>query len=208
MKNGIINQALLSKTLDWAYSKATTGFMGVDSAYQLGDEYLKLNGAIDYKVNSLIKWQVAKSGTSGFLGSVGGLMVMPFAMPANIASVMYIQIRMIAAIAYMGGHDLKDDRVKSMIYICMAGNGAKEIAKEFGIKASERFLQSMAKDLSMRTVSEVNQKVGQKLLVKFSEKGASSITKVVPIVGGIIGGTFDAVSTNMVGKIAQKTFIN
>lgn len=204
-----VNQGVITKTLDWAYTKAVVGFTGVDSAYELGNDYMKHAGTLDEQVNSLIKWQVAKSGTSGFLGGVGGLIVMPVAMPANIASVLYIQIRMIAAIAYMGGYNLKDDKVKSMIYICMAGNGAKEIIKDFGIKAGEHFLQSFAKDLSMRAVTEVNQKVGQKLLTKFGEKGAtSSFGKAVPLMGGFIGGAFDAVATRIVGKVAKKTFID
>ena len=31
--------------------------------------------------------------------------------------------------------------------------------------------------------------------------------KVVPILGGIIGGTFDSISTNIIGNIARDAFI-
>ncbi|EPH0759880.1 hypothetical protein L9F62_005202 [Klebsiella pneumoniae] len=36
---------------------------------------------------------------------------------------------------------------------------------------------------------------------------APSLGKMIPLVGGVIGGTFDGVSTNLVGNIARKTFI-
>lgn len=39
------------------------------------------------------------------------------------------------------------------------------------------------------------------------DKGAVNLGKMVPLVGGIIGGAFDSVSTNIVGNVARKTFI-
>ena len=55
-------------------------------------------------------------------------------LPANIASVLFVQIRMIVAIAYLAGHDLKDDRVKTMVYVCLVGNGVAELLKNLGIE--------------------------------------------------------------------------
>ena len=52
---------------------------------------------------ALIRWQNAKCATSGFIAGLGGSITLPVSIPANISSVLYIQIRMIAAIAYMGG---------------------------------------------------------------------------------------------------------
>lgn len=203
-----MNQGAIMKILDWAYAKALTGIGGVDSAIELGNDYLSQEGNIDKKVNSLIKWQVAKAGTSGFITGFGGLATMPLTLPANLASVIYLQIRMIVAIAYMGGHDPNSDRVKSMTYICMLGNGAKEILKDVGIKAGEKLLNAFIKDLSTKTIVYVNQKVGHKLLYKFGEKSASNLGKAIPLAGGIIGGGFDAASTRIVGKVAKKIFID
>lgn len=183
------DKGMLSKTLDWTYNKAIGGVSGIDSAYELGNSFLSQNGTLDEQVSSLIKWQVAKSGTSGFIGGVGGLMTMPFLIPANMASVLYIQIRMIAAIAYMGGYDLNNDKVKSMIYFCLAGNSVKELAK----------------DASIRVTTGIAQKAGQKMLAKFGGKGLS---KAVPVMGGVVGGAFDAMSTKLLGDVARKVFIN
>jgi len=203
-----LNQGLIAKILDWAYEKSLSGMGGVDSAIELGDNYLKQKGTLDHQINSLIKWQVAKAGTSGFITGVGGLATMPFTLPANIASVIYLQIRMIAAIAYMGGHDIRDDKVKTLIYICMVGNGAKELLKNMGIKAGEKLITHLITDVSAKTILYVNQKVGYKLLTKFSEKGVSNLGKIVPVAGGLIGAGIDAASTRIVGKVAKKVFIS
>ena len=195
-QNTQICKGLIAKTLDWAYGKAIGGFSGVDSAYELGNSYLNQKGTLEQQVDSLIKWQVAKAATSGFVTGLGGIAVLPLTIPANIASVMYIQIRMITAIAYMGGYDINDDRVKSLVYISMAGNGAKELLKDVSIKAGERLLT--------KTIEQVS----AKLAANAGGKSATSLSKVVPVVGGVVGGSYDAITTRIVGKVAKKIFID
>ena len=126
---------------------------------------------------------------------------------ANLASVMYVQIRMIAAIAHMGGHDLKNDKVKSLVYACLAGNTAKDILKDIGIVVGTKLTTQAIKSISGKTIVAINQKIGFRLLTKFGEKGAINLGKAIPLVGGIIGGTVDSVTTNTIGNIARDTFI-
>lgn len=189
--NKNIDKSVVSKILDWAYSKAVTGFMGVDSAYELANNYLSQKGTLNQQVDSLIRWQVAKASASGFTMGVGGLMTLPLTIPANVASVIYLQVRMISAIAHMGGHDIRNDRVKSMVYICMVGNGAKELLKDVSVKVGQ--------DLMAKAVA--------RLSVRLGTKGVTSLTKAVPLLGGVIGGSMDAASTRIVGKVAKKLFI-
>lgn len=195
-QNTQVNKGIIAKTLDWAYSKAVSGFTGVDSAYDLGNSYLAQQGSLEAQVDSLIKWQVAKAATSGFVTGLGGVMIMPLTVPANIASVIYVQIRMIAAIAYMGGHDIREDRVKSLIYICMVGNGAKELLKDMSVKAGERLAAKIA------------EKVSTSIASKTGEKSVTSLGKAVPVLGGVVGGSYDAITTRVVGKVAKKIFID
>ena len=202
-----INQNIIMQTLDWAYDKAVNGVPGLDSAQEMAEDYLLTDEDLINKVNSLIRWQVAKAGTSGFLTGLGGVLTMPVTIPANLASVTYVQIRMIAAIAHMGGYDLKDDRVKSLVYICMAGNSAKDIIKDVGIILGKKLTTQAIKNISGKTITKINQKIGFRLLTKFGEKGAINLGKLVPIIGGMIGGGFDAITTNTIGNIARETFI-
>lgn len=195
-QNTQVNKGIIAKTLDWAYSKAVSRFTGVDSAYDLGNSYLAQKGSLEEQVDSLIKWQVAKAATSGFVTGLGGVMIMPLTVPANIASVIYVQIRMIAAIAYMGGHDIREDRVKSLIYICMVGNGAKELLKDMSVKAGERLAAKIAEKVSTNIASKTGQ------------KSVTSLGKAVPVLGGVVGGSYDGITTRVVGKVAKKIFID
>ena len=199
---------MVSKVLEWTYARAINGFGGVDSAYQLGNDYLNSKGTLDQQVDQLIKWQVTKAASSGFFTGLGGWAIMPFALPANIASVIYIQVRMISAIAYMGGHDIQSDQVKSIIYVCMLGNGTKEIFKEMGIKVGEKFVKSLIENTSRKMLLSVNEKVSVNIASKLGSRSLTGLGKAIPIVGGVIGGSFDAGSTLIIGKVAKKMFID
>jgi hypothetical protein len=202
-----LTESKMMQVLDWAYDKAVNGVAGLDSASELAADYMSQGGSRIEQANSLIRWQNTKAATSGFISGLGGVITMPVAIPANIASVMYVQIRMIAAIAYMGGHNLKNDRVKSLVYACLTGNAAKDILKDVGIVVGKKMTESAIKNISGKTITAINQKVGFRLLTKFGEKGVVNLGKAVPLIGGIIGGTIDSMATNTIGNIARDTFL-
>jgi len=202
-----INENVIMDALDWAYEKAVDGIPGLDSATELAEDYLRGDDPLKDKVNSLIRWQNTKAGTSGFINGLGGIAFMPVTIPANISSVMYVQIRMIAAIAHMGGYDLKDDRVKSLVYSCLCGNAAKDVGKEIGIKVGTKLTEQAIKNISKETIVKINQAVGFRLLTKFGQTGAVNLGKAIPLVGGVVGATFDSVTTNIIGNVAKETFV-
>jgi len=195
------------QVLEWSYEKAINGVAGLDSASELAQSYMQSDKDRSGQANSLIRWQNTKAGTSGFLSGLGGILTMPVTIPANVASVIFVQMRMIAAIAHIGGHDIRDDRVKALVYACLTGNAAKDILKDIGIVAGTKFTTSAIKKISGETIKIINQKVGFRLVTKFGEKGVINLGKVVPLVGGIIGANFDSVATNTIGNIARDTFI-
>ena len=202
-----ISEGKIMQVLEWSYEKAINGVAGLDSASELAQSYMQSDKDRSGQANSLIRWQNTKAGTSGFLSGLGGILTMPVTIPANVASVIFVQMRMIAAIAHIGGHDIRDDRVKALVYACLTGNAAKDILKDIGIVAGTKFTTSAIKKISGETIKIINQKVGFRLVTKFGEKGVINLGKVVPLVGGIIGATFDSVATNTIGNIARDTFI-
>lgn len=206
-KDQAISQSTIMKAMDWAYDKAVNGIPGLDSAEEMAADYLNGNGSLRDKVNSLIRWQNTKAGTSGFVTGLGGLLTLPVTLPTNITTVLYVQIRMIAAIAKMGGYDLKDDRVKSLVYTCLVASSASDVVKQTGIAIGQKLALNALKNMSADVLVKINQKVGFKLLTKFGEKGAINLGKSIPILGGIVGGLFDSISTNTIGNVARDTFI-
>jgi uncharacterized tellurite resistance protein B-like protein len=195
------------QVLDWAYDKSLKGLPGAGSAIELAEDYLKKNGTLTENVNTLIRWQISKTSTTGFLAGLGGLMTMPITIPVDVASALYVQIRMIAAIAHMGGFDVKDDKVKSLVYVCLVGESAKDILKDVGIQLGLKVGQNLLKSLPGKILTKINQAVGFRLVTKFGTKGLVNLVKVVPILGGVVGGSINGIATNTIGNIARNTFI-
>ncbi len=202
-----LSQEVILKSLDWAYDKAVNGISGLDSAQDMANDYLKKEGLLVDKVDSLIRWQNTKAGTSGFITGLGGFLTLPLTLPANITSVLYVQVRMVAAIAIMGGYDVKDDRVRTFVYSCIATTSAAEIAKDFGVTLGSKLAIQGIKKISGEVLKKINQAVGFKLLTKFGQKGVVNLGKTIPFIGGIISATFDVVTTNTIGNIAKDTFL-
>ena len=202
-----ITESKMNQALEFAYDKAVNGIKGLDTAEELAEEYIKKDCSIEEQVNSLIRWQNTKAGTSGFVTGLGGLITMPISLPANITSVLFVQIRMISAIAYMGGYDLKDDKVKTFVYTCLLGNSAKEVIKTAGIEIGKKLAINAIRNISGKVITQINQKVGFRLLTKFGEKGVVNLGKTVPVLGGLLGCVIDTSSTNIIGNTARDMFI-
>ena len=197
----------MTQALDWAYEKALNGLPGDLSSESLAKSYMKKFSSTDEAIHSLIKWQTAKSSTSGFVTGLGGIVTLPVAVPVNIASVLYVQMRMIAAIAYMRGYDLKDYQVQTFVFICLTGQAASDILRQSGITVGTKLTVQLIKKVPGTTLTKINQKVAFRLVTKFGEKGVINLGKLVPIVGGVIGASVDGVGTKIIGNQAKKLFV-
>ena len=211
----VISPEKMQELLDWTYDKAVQGIPGMGSAIDLAEDYMTGPGTTEDKINSLIRWQNTKAGSAGFVAGLGGLITLPVALPVNIASLVYVHIRMVAAIAHMTGHDLKHDKVKALIYLCLLGSSMNEVAKDFGITFGTNFATSyIEKNITGVALNKIKRAVGFRLVTKFATKGLINLGRVVPVLGGVVPvlggvicGGFDVFTTNIVGNQARKTFL-
>lgn len=203
------NTNKMLQVLDWAYDKSLDGIPGFsDPLIKFAETYTKGNGTPEEKINSLIRWQISKTSTSGFLTGLGGLITLPISIPADISTGIYIHMRMIAAIAHIGGYDINDDRVKSLVYLCLVGEPVKDILKDGGIAIGSKLAFSYLKSIPGKTLTKINRMVGFRLATKFGQKGILNLVKFVPLAGGIVGATVNAIGTNLIGNVAKKVFIS
>ena len=194
--------------LDELYGKVLNGVPKVSKPVDvLADDYLKKSSSPDKAAENLIKYQIAKCGTSGFITGLGGVITLPVAIPANVSSVLYIQLRMVSAIAYIGGFDIQSDQVQTLAYACLTGSAIVDVLKQTGIKIGEKITVSAINKIPGRVLVSINQKVGFRLVTKFGTKGVVNLVKLVPIAGGVIGGAIDLGSTKMIAQNAFNVFI-
>lgn len=203
-----VSQEEIMQLLDKLYEQSVQGISKVSPPIEeLANDYLRRSKEVDTAAKRFINYQTAKCTTSGFLTGLGGLITLPVAIPANVGSVMYVQMRMIACLAYMGGYDTNSDQVQTLVYACLAGISVDQILKQAGIQFGTRFTMAMVKKIPGTVLTKINQKVGFRFLTKFGTKGIINIGKAVPFVGGVIGGGFDFVETKAIANRAYRMFI-
>ena len=178
------------------YGKALDGIPKVSrSVEEMVNDYASKADTPKDAALMLVQNQVLKCGTSGFLTGLGGLITLPVSIPANIGSVLYVQLRMVAGIAKLGGYDIKSDQVQTMVYLALTGSALKDVVKQVGIKFGEKTLQAAIKKIPGKALVAINQRIGYRLITKFGEKGIINLGKAIPLIGGVVGGSIDVIST-------------
>lgn len=158
-------------------------------------------------IKNFILNQKLKCSTTGFLTGLGGLITLPITLPADLASSLYMELRMIAGIAYIRGYDLKDDAVKTLLYLCLVGNAVGDVIKQVGIKISGQYtLKKILPKLSREIIVKINKAVGFRLVTKAGSKGIINVAKMVPMLGGIVSATFNWQEVVFYAKIAKRMF--
>ncbi len=132
---------------------------------------------------------------------------MPVTIPANIGSIIYVQIRMIACAAYMAGYELDSDQTQTFVYACLAGVAVNQLLKQVGIQFGIKMANGLVKKIPGKVLTKINQKVGFRFITKFGTKGLVNIGKMIPCVGAVIGGGLDLAETKVISNRAYKWFI-
>ena len=205
----IVSEQDISKMLDSLYGNVLSG-LGKASppVEEFANDYLAKEADPKAAAKKMINNQVLKCATSGFITGFGGLITMPITIPANLSSVLYVQMRMIACTAYMAGYDLKSDQVQTFVYACLAGVSVNEVVKQAGVKVGVKMATSAISKIPGKTLVKINQKVGFRFMTKFGSKGVLNLGKMVPGVGAVIGGGLDYAETKAIAKRAYDWFFN
>ena len=203
----LVSEQDMMRFLDEAYKKVLDGIPRVSPPVKtFAEDYLKKHKTKEAACKSMMKNQIIKCTTSGAIAGFGGLITLPVTLPANIANVLYVQMRMIACTAYMAGYELNSDQTQTFVYACLAGVAVNQLLKKVGIKIGEKIFDNLIDKIPGRVLNAINKKVGMRLLTKYGTKGAINLGKLIPGVGAAIGGGLDFFETKIIANRAYKWF--
>jgi hypothetical protein len=192
-----------------ALHRAIHGVGPFPPAAKAADEQLReQRGNVDRAVGEVIENHVRFAGAQGFLTNIGGLMTAAVMIPANITGLALIECRMIAGIAHLRGYDLDDPRVRNAILTCMLGEEhVNKLVKQRKLPAPPMALATapahdphLDRIISAEAASELITRVAGKRL-------ALSVSRRVPVLGGLVGAGADGYATWKVGRYADREFL-
>jgi hypothetical protein len=192
--------------LEWAYDRAVKGVPGLEGAEELARDYAARYATTDVAVARLIASQTGKAGLAGFVTGCGGAISLPIALPANLLGTLYIQLRLVAAIAHLRGHDLQSKEVRALALACMTGSKAADTLKDAGIRLGTRMTRDALGWVSPALLKKAEHAARLPVLNGLATAGAARLGRLVPVVGGVIAGGFDAAMTQLIGRTADRAF--
>jgi len=177
-----------------------------DSAQRVADvamaEHIEAESAIDAMVRSHLRLAAA----GGFVTGLGGFVVMPIALPANVLGFYLVATRMVAGIASTRGYDIRRPEVRSAVLLALVGADADDLLKKAGYAGTGRLANLAVQRLPGPVLLAVNKGVGFRLLNQVGRKSLTRLGKAVPLAGGVVGAGVDAYLLNRIADHARHEF--
>ncbi|PPK98403.1 EcsC family protein [Kineococcus xinjiangensis] len=143
---------------------------------------------------------------SGFATGVGGLVTMPVALPANIVGFYVLATRMVAAIAHLRGYDVSRPEVRSAVLLCLLGSDAGQVLRSAGLPTGGPLALLAQRRLPKDVLMIVNKGVGFRLLARLGSFGALQTSRILPVLGGVVGAGADLLLLRRIAKHAEREF--
>jgi hypothetical protein len=196
----------LMQAFDWVYGKAVDGMPGSSGAEELAAEHAAKHETVDDAVKAVIAVHTRMAGMTGFATGCGGFVALPIALPANLAGALYLQTRLVAAIAHLHGHDLRSPRVRMLVLACLSGSKAADTLRDAGIRFGTR-LGRDAVGWAAPVLFNKSRHAGHFAAFGIAtSRGVAGLGRFVPVLGGVVAGGFDAALTHMIGRTAHRVF--
>jgi EcsC protein family len=177
-----------------------------DSAHRVADlamaEHLDAESAIDAMVRSHLRL----AAVGGFVTSLGGFVVMPIALPANVLGFYLVATRMVAGIASTRGYDIRKAEVRSAVLLALVGADADDLLKKAGYAGTGQLSNLAVQRLPGPLLLAVNKGVEFRLLTQVGKKSLSRLGRAVPLAGGVVGAGVDAYLLNRIADHARHEF--
>ena len=188
---------------------AIDGYGRLPGAKAVAAKHLQRHsGSVDNAIDSIIEAHVRLASAQGFVTNLGGIAALAIAVPANLAGVAVLQVRMVAAIAHLRGYDVNDNRVRTALVMCLLGG--EQIAKRIvegqlptspmTVATAPVFDPDLDRVVAEEVTSGLASRVGGRNM-------ALVVTKRVPLLGGGIGAVMDGYATHQIGKYAKSELL-
>lgn len=187
---------------------AINGTGSVPGAKAAAARHLVKRNSVEDAIESLVLTHVGLAGAQGFVTSLGGLPTLAVTLPANIAGLAIVQVRMIASIAHLRGYDINAPQVRTAMILCLLGREGTQKLIHSGVLPTTPLAIATAPVFDSSLDQVVSERVLGELLARIGGRRASLLfARRIPLLGGGVGATMDGLSTIDIGAFAREVFV-
>jgi hypothetical protein len=201
-------EGVLTAWLGRAIDAGIEGVGPLKGARDLVDPLRRKGMSAQEIVDRLIKTQSGHAAVQGAVTSAGGIATAAIGAPVGLAATLLVQARLAAAIAYAYGYDPAKPDVRERIEEVVSGTTESTAAKRTGVATGTKTASYLAPKLQQAAASRMASRVaaGKSAGAVTSRLAGLTTARAVPVVGALIGGAFDLVSTRRVADRARRAF--
>ena len=193
--------------LDRLYPSVLGGLPALGTPADLAAEARAAGGSVEAQADRLVRRHLALSGATGFATGLGGWLLLPVTLPADLAGNALIQLHMAASIATLGGHNPAVPAVRDRVVDCLIGtqpanpdrDAEQETLDRVGLKLAEQGVQLVVGAATGAF------KWGAKKVVGGGVR--RRLFRGIPLLGGVIGAVSDTYVAAQVARAARDAFI-
>lgn len=169
---------------------------------------LEERGDREAAIDALVNQHIGLASAQGFVTSVGGLVTVPIGLPANLAGMAVLSVRMVAAVAHLRGYDVTDRRVRAAIALAILGEDeVRKLVAEgklpttpLAVATAPVFDPHLERHISERVAGSLTGRIGGKHL-------AVIVLRRIPLIGGGVGAAVDGLLTFGLASYARREFV-
>jgi hypothetical protein len=198
----LLAPGLATSAIHEALERAIRGVGPLPGAAAAAEKQLaEQHGDVERGIHEVVENHVRYAAAEGFLTNIGGVVTIAVTVPANITGLALIQCRMVAGIAHLRGYDLDDPRTRDAVLAGLLGEDrVGQLIRRKRIPGTPMAIATApVHDPHLDTL--VANEVASELITRVAGKRlAISVSRRVPVVGGMVGAGADAYATWQVGR--------
>ncbi len=176
-------------------------------ARDVAEEAIAAHPTADAAIDAIVSGHTRLAAVNGFVTGLGGFVVLPVAVPANLLGFYTLAARMVAAIAHIRGHDIDRPESRVAVLAALTGDDVGKLLGKAGVVlpaggVTAAWLRRMAPSTTMM----INKAIGFRLLVGTGQRALVKLGRAIPVAGGVIGGTVDVALIRSIARHARGVF--
>lgn len=141
--------AQIEAALAWAYARVLDGSGGIETAAVIAESHHRPVQTSLQLADEIVGWQLARMTVPHFFDQLVPALGAPSTLPTALATTLFLEVRIAAAIAYGAGRDLEDPRVRAAVVSCLMVGDQGEAFAAVGLDPALVLTRA-----AMRTVSD------------------------------------------------------
>jgi hypothetical protein len=178
-----------------------------DSAREVADVARAGRPDSERAIDALVRSHLRLAAVNGFVTGLGGFVVIPIALPANVVGFYLVATRMVAGVAATRGYDIREPAVRSAVLLALVGADADDLLKKAGYAGTGRLVNLAAQQLPGPVLMAVHKGVAFRLLSQIGRGSLARLGKAVPLAGGFVGAGLDTYLLRRIAVHARGEFV-